>query len=134
MPSLAWTRARTIPVLLPLVVLVALKLGVASSHAAVSPTMHAVVHEDNTITLALDDGTPVGSQARTPPVISPGTYTIRVLDDAEEHNFHLFGPGVDQATSTGGMSSPTWTVTFQPGGEYRSSATRTSTSCSGSST
>lgn len=98
-------------------VLVPLTAGGAS--AAVSPTMHAVVHEDNTIALTFDDGTPVGSQARTPPTIPPGTYTIRVVDDALEHNFHISGPGVDQATTTGGTSSPTWTVTFQPGAEYR---------------
>jgi hypothetical protein len=98
---------------------IALRLGVTGSQAAVSPTMHAVVHEDNTIMLTFDDGTQVGSQARTPPVIPPGTYTIRVVDDTDEHNFHLSGPGVDQSTSVGGMSSPTWTVTFQSGADYR---------------
>ena len=115
-------RARFIPVLLGMVVLaatVALKLGVGSSHAAVSPTMHAFVHEDNSIGITFDDGTGVGSQARTPPTIPPGTYTIRVVDDATEHNFHLSGPGVDMATATGATSSPTWTVTLQPGSTYR---------------
>jgi hypothetical protein len=115
-------RARFIPALLAMVLLgatVALKLGVGSSHAAVSPTMHAFVHEDQTIGLTFDDGTSVGNQARNPPVIPPGAYTIRVVDDATEHNFHLQGPGVDQATDTGGTSSPTWTVTLQPGSTYR---------------
>lgn len=115
-------RARFIPVLLGMVLLgamVALKLGVASSHAAVSPTMHAFVHEDNSIGLTFDDGTPVGNQNRTPPTIPPGAYTIRVVDDATEHNFHLSGPGVDLATGTGETSSPTWSVTLQPGSTYR---------------
>jgi hypothetical protein len=115
-------RARFIPVLLGMVLLtatVALKLGVGSSHAASSPTMHAFVHEDNAIGLTFDDGTAVGNQDRTPPTIPPGAYTIRVVDDATEHNFHLSGPGVDQATSTGESSSPTWTVTLQPGSTYR---------------
>ena len=115
-------RARFIPVLLAMVLLgatAALKLGVGSSNAAVSPTMHAFVHEDQSIGLTFDDGTSVGNQARNPPVIPPGTYTIRVVDDATEHNFHLSGPGVDQATDTGGLSSPTWTVTLQPGSMYR---------------
>jgi hypothetical protein len=98
---------------------VALKLGVGSSHAAVSPTMHAFVHEDNSIGLTFDDGTAVGNQDRTPPTIPPGTYTIRVVDDATEHNFHLSGPGVDQATGTGDTSSPTWSVTLQPGSTYK---------------
>jgi len=114
-------RARFIPALLAMVLLgatAALELGLASSHAAVSPTMHAFVHEDQSIGLTFDDGTTVGNQARNPPVIPPGTYTVRVVDDATEHNFHLFGPGVDQATDTGGTSSPTWTVTLQPGSTY----------------
>src|SRR4051812_34544046 len=94
-------------------------LGVSRAQAAVSPTMRATVHEDQSISLLFDDGTPVGNQARTPPTIPPGTYTIRVVDDTDEHNFHLSGPGVDQATSVGGSASPTWTVTFQPGAHYR---------------
>ena len=87
----------------------ALRFGVTSSHAAVSShravssTLHATVHEDNTITLTFDDGSAVGSQARTPPEIPAGTYTIRVVNDADEHNFHLSGPGVDQSTSVGGV-------------------------------
>lgn len=115
-------RARFIPVFLCMVMLgatVALKLGAGSSQAAVSPTMHAFVHEDNSIGLTFDDGTPVGNQNRTPPTIPPGAYTIRVVDDATEHNFHLSGPGVDVATGTGETSSPTWSVTLQPGSTYR---------------
>jgi len=121
-------RARIIPVFLSMVVLgatVALELGVGSSHAAVSShtavssTMHAFVHEDDSIGLTFDDGSPVGLQARDVLTIPPGTYTIRVIDDADLHNFHLDGPGVDMTTSVEGLSSPTWTVTFQPAGNYR---------------
>ena len=103
---------------------VAPKLGVGSSHAAVSShtavssTLHAFVHENDTIELTFDDGSPVGSQARTPPTVPPGTYVIHVIDDADIHNFHLTGPGVDMATSVGGIAGPTWTVTFQAGGTY----------------
>ena len=97
--------------------LVAVKLGVA--RAAVSPTMHAFVHEDDSIGLQFDDGTPVGNQSRNVPVIPPGTYTVQVLDDATSHNFHLQGPGVDQQTEIGTMTSPTWSVTLQPGQTYK---------------
>jgi hypothetical protein len=119
-PSIRWTRA--VPVLFSLVVLaatVALKLGVGTSQAAVSSTMHAVVREDNTIGLTFDDGSPVGSQARETPTIPAGTYTVRVQDAALEHNFHLVGPGVDVGTPVDATASPTWTVTFQAGGVYR---------------
>ncbi len=127
MSQISIQRAGFIPVFLGMVVLgatVALKLGVGlshaalSSHTAVSSTMHAFVHEDNSIGLTFDDGSPVGSQDRVPPTIPPGTYTVRVIDDADIHNFHLSGPGVDMATGTDSLSSPTWTVTFQPGSQY----------------
>jgi plastocyanin len=89
-----------------------------SSHAAVSQTLHAYVHDDESIGLTFDDGSPVGSQARTPPAIPPGTYTVKVIDDSGAHNFHLMGPGVDVSTSVGDSASPTWTVTFQSGASY----------------
>jgi hypothetical protein len=113
-------RLRYIPVVLGVVVCAAAGARAAlSSHTAVSSTMHAFVHEDETIGLQFDDGSDVGNQARNAPVIPPGTYTIRAVDDAGAHNFHLQGPGVDVGTTTGGMGTPTWTVTFQPGAHYR---------------
>jgi hypothetical protein len=42
-----------------------------------------------------------------------------VSDDTDEHNFHLVGPGVEQATTVSGSGFPTWTVNLQPGGTYR---------------
>src|SRR5262245_40880918 len=122
MSHISSRRARYLPVLLGMVVLastVALKLGVTGSDAAVSTTMHAVVHQNNDIFLTFDDGTPVGNPDRVAPTIPAGTYTVRVVDDTPEHNFHLVGPGVDQSTDTTGSSTPTWTVTFQPGATYR---------------
>jgi hypothetical protein len=95
----------------------ALYLGVA--HGAVSQTMHGFVHENDSIGLTFDDGSLVGNQAAVPPTIPPGTYSIRVLDDASEHNFHLVGPGVDQSTDIGTSASPTWSVTLQPGAIYK---------------
>jgi hypothetical protein len=88
-------------------------------HAAVSQNMSAFVHEDDSIGLKFADGSAVGGQTAVPLVIPPGTYSISVLDDATEHNFHLSGPGVDQSTDIGGVSTPTWSVTLQPGQSYR---------------
>jgi plastocyanin len=89
-----------------------------SAHHAVSSTLHAFVHDDESIGLTYDDGSPVGNQSRVPPTIPPGTYTVKVIDDTTQHNFHLTGPGVEQSTGIGDMASPTWTVTFQAGGQY----------------
>jgi len=96
----------------------ALAVYLGAAHAAVSQTMHAFVHQDSSIGLTFDDGSTVGSQAAVPPTIPPGTYSIRVLDDTSEHNFHLVGPGVDQSTDIGGSSSPSWSVTLAPGSIY----------------
>ncbi|MGZ4335279.1 MAG: hypothetical protein ACXVRJ_13550 [Gaiellaceae bacterium] len=47
--------------------------------------------------------------------LDPGTYTISVNDQADVHDFHLQGPGVDQATTIEGIGKTTWTVTFGDG-------------------
>jgi plastocyanin len=47
--------------------------------------------------------------------IDPGTYEIVVHDQSVEHNFHLSGPGVNQATQVETESTVTWTVTFVDG-------------------
>jgi hypothetical protein len=47
--------------------------------------------------------------------LDPGTYTIAVSDLADIHNFHLFGPGVNQLTAIEDMGPVTWNVTFRDG-------------------
>ena len=44
-----------------------------------------------------------------------GTYRIVVRDKSSAHNFHLFGPGVNKATSVGGTGTKTWTVKLKKG-------------------
>lgn len=60
-----------------------------------------------TITLT-SGGSPVST-------LKAGTYQIAVSDKSSMHNFHLFGPGVDQKTDVGGSGTFNWTVTFKPG-------------------
>jgi phage baseplate assembly protein gpV len=50
--------------------------------------------------------------------VDPGTYTINVHDYATLHNFHLFGPGVNQSTDIPTPETTTWVVTFQDGARY----------------
>ncbi len=47
--------------------------------------------------------------------IPAGEYSIQVHDYATIHDFHLVGPGVDEATEIATTTSPTWTVTFVNG-------------------
>jgi plastocyanin len=47
--------------------------------------------------------------------LDPGTFTIVVHDRSGEHNFHLGGPGVNQATTVDDITDVTWTVTLADG-------------------
>lgn len=60
------------------------------------------------ITLATADG-------RLVTQLDPGTYELTVRDLSDEHNFRLFGPGVEEFTPVEGMGTFTWTVTFREG-------------------
>ena len=44
-----------------------------------------------------------------------GTYTIVVTDKADDHNFHLKGPGVNKDSGVDAMGKKTWKVTLKRG-------------------
>ena len=58
------------------------------------------------ITLEFADG-------RAATQLDPGTYEITVRDLSDEHNFHLYGPGVEESTQVETTGTVTWTVTFR---------------------
>jgi plastocyanin len=47
--------------------------------------------------------------------LAAGTYTITVDDQADIHNFHLTGPGVDEDSGVSETGMSTWTVTLEAG-------------------
>jgi len=63
--------------------------------------------------------------------VDPGQYAINVHDYSTLHDFHLTGPGVDQATAIETASTATWNVTFTDG-TYRYSCDAHPTSMRGS--
>lgn len=79
----------------------------AAAGGATAGTLTGTVGPGFTIQLA-QDGQPVTS-------LAPGTYTIEIDDRSASHNFHLTGPGVDEATEVGETGMTTWTVTFEAG-------------------
>jgi plastocyanin len=97
-------------------VAVSLAVGAAALLAAAgggatprqSTTLHGTVGPGFTISLITDAGARVTH-------LDPGAYLIDVDDLAEEHNFHLQGPGVDRATEVGETGKQTWNVTFTDG-------------------
>jgi plastocyanin len=50
--------------------------------------------------------------------LDAGTYTIHVVDQSPEHDFHLTGPGVDKATGIDTTGTENWEVTLV-NGTYR---------------
>ncbi|HSP72989.1 MAG TPA: plastocyanin/azurin family copper-binding protein [Gaiellaceae bacterium] len=80
----------------------------AGPASADSHTLRASVGPAFTISLTADDGSALTN-------VDPGTYTIVVDDKSEFHDFHLTGPGVDQATTVPDTGTTTWTVTLQDG-------------------
>ena len=81
----------------------------------------AAAHAENPLlvgTVGLNDGFNISlSDASGNAVqhLDPGTYTIQVHDRSEIHNFHLFGPGVDEKTVVETADDFTWTVTLTDG-------------------
>jgi plastocyanin len=47
--------------------------------------------------------------------LKAGTYTIKISDKSNIHNFHLSGPGLNKSTSVGGTGSQTWTLKLKKG-------------------
>jgi plastocyanin len=47
--------------------------------------------------------------------LTHGTYTIKVEDKSNIHNFHLFGPGVNKKTTVPFKGDKTWTVKLRKG-------------------
>jgi hypothetical protein len=94
------------PLLLFPLVLAAVVLP-GSGHAA-DPVLNAKVGPGFSISMSDSNGVKITH-------IDAGTYTINVQDLSEEHNFDLFGPGVQKATDVGGVGNTSWTVTFTDG-------------------
>lgn len=47
--------------------------------------------------------------------LDPGTYAIQVRDLSVDHNFHLYGPGVEETTGVEQEGTVNWSVTFREG-------------------
>jgi plastocyanin len=47
--------------------------------------------------------------------LKAGTYTLKISDKSNIHDFHLTGPGVNKTTSVGGTGSQTWTLKLKKG-------------------
>jgi hypothetical protein len=85
---------------------VALALTSAAAARADTPTLTGNVGAGDSFTISLS-----GAQN-----LAPGAYTLVVHDHSAIHNFHLFGPGgVDVSTTIEGIGDQTFTVNLVNG-------------------
>ena len=99
-----------IPTLLVLLAAAAVFLPGSARPAATATALTGTVGVNDAYAIHLTDasGNPVTH-------LDPGAYTITVHDESALHNFHLSGPGVDQATTEDFIGTVTWNVTFVDG-------------------
>ena len=99
-------RRLLFPVALLAVALATVASGYASTRA--TPKLVGISGPGFTITVKTAAGKAVK-------ILKAGKYAIKVEDKSSLHNFHLFGPGVNKATSVPFTGTQTWTVTLKPG-------------------
>jgi plastocyanin len=75
-----------------------------------NPRLVATVGRNDSFAISLTDAS--GNRVTH---LDPGTYDVAVHDLSEMHNFHLHGPGVQQATAVGNVEDVVWTVTLTDG-------------------
>lgn len=108
-------------------VLGAAVLAVSQAVAEVSqvPTLTVNFNQDGSISVALGDGTPVGTPGPPGTLIPAGTYQVVVnnpyRDDSDiVHKLDLAGPGVELVTdmNEGEEQQDSWTEVFRPSATY----------------
>lgn len=92
------------------VVAVLVALALPSAAGADNPTLDAFVGSGDAFSIRLQDAS--GTLVKH---LDAGTYTIKVHDLSEIHNFHLVGTGVDMASAVAEKQELTWTVTLTDG-------------------
>jgi hypothetical protein len=105
--------SRRLKLLLPVPALLAVLLALFgfTSRAADNPVLTSDVGQDDQFTLTFVDSS--GAKVTH---LDPGTYTINVHDHSTFHNFHLFGPGgVNVSTTIPQIADATFTVTLTSG-------------------
>lgn len=97
-------------------------IGVPGAGAVGPQGLYVTFRSDHTITVTLNDGSPVGTTSGAPTVIPPGQYDVFMDDSAtvEGPTFDLVGPGVSLVTSMflGEDPSETFTEIFLASSTY----------------
>lgn len=95
------------PLLVTTLALVAISLPAAAASAP-TVTLTGVAGPEMTITLRNADGSAVTH-------LDPGAYDVSIDDRSILHNYHLFGPGVEQRTDIETIGMVSWTIQLTDG-------------------
>lgn len=90
--------------------LLVLALGLGTAALLAGPGAGA--SKEGSLSASVGPGYTIGMSAST---VTEGAYSITVSDQSAIHDFHLSGPGVDEATSISGTGTTQWSVTLRPG-------------------
>ena len=80
----------------------------AAATGSPTVTLTGVVGPGFNISLKNADGTNVTH-------LDAGAYTVSISDQSDLHNFHLFGPGVEQMTTVEGIETASWDIQVTDG-------------------
>ncbi len=94
--------------LIGVLAVIATSLPGGATGSSSASALVGVVGPAFSITLKNPDGSSVSH-------LDPGAYMVSVDDRSVEHNFHLFGPGVEQQTVVENVETATWNVQFVDG-------------------
>ena len=86
----------------------AISLPAAATGKSAATSLVGVVGPGMTITLSDANGGAVSH-------LDPGDYTVSINDQSILHNYHLFGPGVEQRTDIETTGMTTWNITVVDG-------------------
>jgi plastocyanin len=90
--------------------------ALAAPAAADPPVLFGTVGPGSFVTMSAEGfyTGAAGWQPLSQPV-DAGAYSLHVQDNSSGHNFHLVGPGIDQATTVAETGTFDWAVDLQPG-------------------
>ena len=86
----------------------AVSLPAAATGKSAATSLVGTVGPGLTITLSDANGAAVTH-------LDPGDYVVSIDDRSSSHNYHLFGPGVEQATDIETVGMTTWNITVTDG-------------------
>jgi hypothetical protein len=119
MPSRAALLATAFPCFALLAVAVAFG---ATQTAADYPSLDVTFNANDTVTVVLANGSPVGTASGAPTTITPGTYNVLIADPTfvSDIQWDLAGPGVSLVStcSYGEEPSESWVETFAANATY----------------